>query len=113
MDIARLGSFLVRIRNPLTIIGLMFAVLYGIYQKILGLNIFSSLRESSTAEVINAMMFYLFVLAMSALFLGIIAYIVSILINRVVEHNSDLRILDTHVIQPKNRRKQEQQRKDD
>jgi hypothetical protein len=75
--IAKVGSTLERVRTPLTLGGLAVLVLYGVYGKILDMDIFGDLTEESTAVVIDRIALYVFVLAIVAVVLGAASYMFS------------------------------------
>lgn len=77
MDISNAPALLERIRTPLTLAGLALLVVYGLYSKILELGIFPQLRQDDTAELIGNMMGYLFWLALIAVLLGGLSFLLA------------------------------------
>lgn len=76
-DITRAGGILNRIKTPLTLGGLALLVFYGIVSKLLDLKIFPQLAVPSSAALLSRLLTYTFVLAITAVVLGIASYVIS------------------------------------
>lgn len=77
MKLSNIPAILNRIRTPLTLGGLAVIVLYGLYSQILNLGIFPQLEQDDTAKLINNMMGYVFWLALIAVILGGLSYLMT------------------------------------
>jgi len=78
MDIlAKAGEILERTKTPLALAGLVILVLYALYNKILGLNIFSNIGAEGTSKLIGQITDYVFWLAILAVVLGAGGYLLS------------------------------------
>lgn len=75
--IDKIVEILDKIRTPLALSGLVVVVLYGIYIKILEMDIFSSVSTDQTFQIINQIIGYLFWLALVAIILGVFGYLVN------------------------------------
>ena len=64
------------VRTPLSLGGLAVLVLCLVYNKILGLGIFPTLKDSQAAQILNSMIGYVFWLAVVAVVLGIAGYLI-------------------------------------
>jgi hypothetical protein len=65
-----------RVRTPLSLAGLAFVILYFIYKNILQLDIYENVGSERTFLVIDRVVTSLFWLALAALILGIVGYLV-------------------------------------
>ncbi len=74
--LGRVGGVLRGIRNPLALGGLAVIVLCVIYNRILGLGIFSTMTGSQTTALLTTMVGYVFWLALVAVALGIAGYLI-------------------------------------
>jgi hypothetical protein len=74
--LAKVSSVLSAVRTPLALGGLTVVVLCVIYNRVLGLGIFSTLNGSETIELLTRMVNYVFLLAIVAVVLGVVGYIV-------------------------------------
>ena len=74
-EITKIGNVLDRVKTPLTLGGLVILVLYGIYSQILKLGIFPQLPAASAFTLLQAIVRYLFWLALVALILGVGSYL--------------------------------------
>jgi hypothetical protein len=64
------------VRTPLSLGGLAVIVLCVVYNRILGLDVFSTMTASQTSGFLNTMIGYVFWLAIVAVVLGVIGYLV-------------------------------------
>ena len=64
------------IRTPLSLGGLAVIVLCVVYNRVLGLEIFSTMTASQTSGLLNTMVGYVFWLAIVAVVLGIVGYLI-------------------------------------
>ena len=74
--LAKVTSVLRGVRTPLSLGGLAVIVLCVIYNRVLGLGIFSTLNDSQTSGLLTAMVGYVFWLAIVAVVLGIAGYLI-------------------------------------
>jgi phosphate/sulfate permease len=65
-----------KITTPLSIVSLIIIILYLLYKQVLNLPIFSRLDETGTYQVVTQILFYLFILAIVGLVIGLILYAV-------------------------------------
>jgi hypothetical protein len=65
-----------KIKTPLSLAGFLFIVIYLLYNKILSMKIFSNLSSDQSYLMINNILFYLFVIAVISLILGISSYLI-------------------------------------
>ncbi|MDQ3818865.1 MAG: hypothetical protein M3362_14490 [Acidobacteriota bacterium] len=70
MDEKKLFEVAAKITTPLSLASLVIVVLYLLYRQVLGLSIFSNLDQTGTYQVVTQVLFYLFVLAIVGLILG-------------------------------------------
>jgi len=75
MEISKAIEQIGKIKTPLTLGGLVFVVLYLIYQQVLSLNIFSELTDAGTLLIIDKILDRLFWLALISLLLGVVSYL--------------------------------------
>jgi hypothetical protein len=75
-DIQALLKLAVKIRTPLALAGLVIVIFYAIYKEVLSLNIFANVGGNSTFLIIENIIDKVFWLAMVALVLGVISYLV-------------------------------------
>ena len=73
-EITKIGNVLDRVKTPLTLGGLVILVLYGIYSQILTSSVFSAVAASAFT-LLQAIVRYLFWLALVALILGVGSYL--------------------------------------
>jgi hypothetical protein len=59
------------IRHPISLAALVVMVLYGIYKLVLGLPVFNEIGEERTFQFLDRVSFYIFILALIAIILGI------------------------------------------
>lgn len=64
------------VKTPLALAGIVVVALYLIFKAILKLNIFPKLARKDTFQLINRIMTYLFILALIAIVLGFVSYMV-------------------------------------
>jgi len=74
--LTKLGGVLKGVRTPLSLGGLTVVVLCVIYNRILGLGIFSTISGSQTTRLVSTMVTYVFWLAIVAVVLGVIGYLI-------------------------------------
>jgi hypothetical protein len=77
LDMAHIGLVLERIKTPLTLAGLALLVFYGVVTQLLKMNIFGQLQASSSAVLLTHVLDYTFVLALVALILGVVSFLVT------------------------------------
>ncbi len=73
----RLFAIAAKARTPLTLAGLAFVILYKLYDRVLSLNVFSTLDKTGTRAVIEGLLDKVFVLAIVALCLGVSSYLLT------------------------------------
>ena len=76
-DIQALLKLTLKIRTPLALAGLVIIIFYAIYKEVLSLNIFSNVGANSTFLIIENIIDKVFWLAVIALVLGVISYLVT------------------------------------
>lgn len=69
------------VKTPLALAGIVVVVLYLIFKGILKLNIYPELTRRDTFQLLNRIMTYLFILALIAIVLGFIAYILPLILD--------------------------------
>lgn len=74
--LSKIGAALQAVRTPLSLGGLTVLVLCIIYNRILGMPIFSAMKGDQTAQLIGTMAGYVFWLALVAIVLGIAGYLI-------------------------------------
>ncbi len=74
--LGQIGGALRGVRTPLTLGGLAVIVLCIIYNKILGLGIFPQLTSGEASALLTTMVDYVFWLALVAVVLGILGYLI-------------------------------------
>jgi hypothetical protein len=90
-----LFSLAAKVRTPLTLAGVAFVILYKLYDRVLSLNIFSALGESGTRAVIEKLLDKVFVLAIIALCLGVVSYLLTFFFKpKSAPLKSDVHLLD-------------------
>ena len=96
--LSTIPGILVRIRTPLTLAGLVVLILYALYRQVLNLQIFSQVNSDQTFALIDTIVRSVFWLALVALVLGILSYVISILLrHKYPGMNSDVEIIDQRV----------------
>lgn len=91
----KLFSIAAKVRTPLTLAGLAFVILYKLYDRVLSLNIFSTLDKGGTRAVIERLLDKVFVLALVALCLGVVSYLLTFFFKpKSVTLTSDVRMVD-------------------
>jgi hypothetical protein len=98
-SLEKISDILRVIRTPLALTGLVILVVYAIYKQVLELKIFSQLSEPSTFQLLNEIVTGLFWLAVISIILGVLAYLVSILIERIWLKRGTMRMVDEHVVE--------------
>jgi phosphate/sulfate permease len=63
-----------RVATPLSVVSLLIIILYLLYKHVLSLPIFSKLDEAGTYQVVTQILFYLFILAIVGLIIGMVLY---------------------------------------
>jgi hypothetical protein len=76
--LTKMGSVIERVRTPLALAGLVVVVLYGLYKQILGSDILTKVGQDQTFVLLDRILFYLFILAVTAVLLGAVGYLFSI-----------------------------------
>lgn len=84
------ASILERVRTPLTVAGLALLVLYGVFSRILGLNIFANIGSQGTTDVVKMLIRSVFWLATVALILGAASYVIALWIGRRLHSSVEL-----------------------
>lgn len=84
------ASILERVRTPLTVAGLALLVLYGVFSRILGLNIFANIGSQGTTDVVKMLIRSVFWLAMVALILGVGSYVTALFLGRRLSSSVEL-----------------------
>ena len=74
--LAKASSVLATVRTPLSLGGLTVIVLCVIYNRVLALGIFSTLSGTQTSDLLTRMVSYVFWLAIIAVVLGVIGYLI-------------------------------------
>lgn len=96
MENYKILSVAKKLKKPLSISGLVFIVLYLIYDKVLSLDIFEKLSSESTFTTINNILNKVYWLAIIALILGVVSYLVTFLIKSKNKKESDVEILSAN-----------------
>lgn len=76
--LSKVGNIIERVRTPLALAGLVVVVLYALYRQILGMDIFTRIGSGETFVLVDRVLLYLFILAVFAVALGAVGYILSI-----------------------------------
>ena len=76
-DIQALLKLALKIRTPLALAGLVIIIFYAIYKEVLSMNIFANVGGNSTFLIIENIIDKVFWLAVIALVLGVISYLVT------------------------------------
>jgi hypothetical protein len=74
--LTKVGGVLKGVRTPLSLGGLTVVVLCVIYNRILGLGFLSTISGSQTTRMVSTMVTYVFWLAVVAIVLGFIGYLI-------------------------------------
>jgi hypothetical protein len=74
--LAKVAGVLRGVRTPLSLGGLTVIVLCVVYNRILGLDVFSTMTASQTTSLLSAIVSYVFWLATVAVALGIAGYLI-------------------------------------
>lgn len=74
--LAKVAGVLRGVRTPLSLAGLTVIVLCVVYNRVLGLGVFSTITASQTTSLLSAMVGYVFWLAIVAVALGIAGYLI-------------------------------------
>jgi hypothetical protein len=72
----KLLATLDKVKTPLTLAGLVVIVLYGLYSQLLRTNVLTPLSGDSTFIIVRDFIRYIFWLAIVAVVLGIVSYVV-------------------------------------
>lgn len=84
-----------KVKTPLSLTGLIIVVLYAIYRQVLSLNVFENVGSNATFLILEDILDKLFWLALVALILGIISYLVTtFLAHKKQEHSSNVVLID-------------------
>lgn len=76
--LTKIGGVIERVRTPLALAGLVIVILYALYKQILEMDIFTEVGSDATFILIDRILTYLFILAVIAVILGGLGYILSI-----------------------------------
>jgi hypothetical protein len=74
--LGKVAGVLRGVRTPLSLGGLAIIVLCVVYNRVLGLGIFSTINASQTSNLLTTMVGYVFWLALIAVVLGGIGYLI-------------------------------------
>lgn len=74
-DLAKMADILEQVKTPLTLAGLALLIFYGIFSRVLSLEIWGPLRGSSTAALLRRILSYAFILALVCVVLGIASFL--------------------------------------
>jgi hypothetical protein len=74
-DLAKMTGILDRVKTPLTLAGLALLIFYGIFSRVLALNIWGPLQEGSTAALLSRVLSYTFILALVCVILGVVSFL--------------------------------------
>jgi hypothetical protein len=73
--LGKIASALGAVRTPLSLAGLAIIVLFIVYNRVLGLGIFSTLTDSQSLRLLDSLVGYVFWLALVGLVLGIAGFV--------------------------------------
>lgn len=80
--LGRIAGVASRVRTPLGLAGLTVVVLYALYRQVLGLQVFENVGSQSTAQLLNAVIDRVFLVAILATLIAGLAYLIPIVRTR-------------------------------
>ena len=90
-----LVGLVVKIRTPLTLAGVVVIILYAIYSQVLSLKVFENVGANATFVLLQNILDRLFWLALIAIILGVLSYLMTFALNRKVPpRSSDVSLID-------------------
>ena len=94
-ELIRIAS---KVKTPLMLSGIVIIVLYAIYRQVLSLDVFENLGRNYTFILLQYVLNRIFWLAIIAMILGVISYIITFILelnNRTSSNLSDVSLIDS------------------
>ncbi len=94
-NIQELVNIAVKVRTPLALAGLTIVLLYAIYKEVLSLNVFEKIGGNATFILLQNILDKVFWLALVALVLGVVSYLITVLLGyKSQSRASNVRLID-------------------